>query len=123
MQIQIFEKAIGVFLNEIIEFKILKSFDFMNSGLSQTNVLYFQGAHTKGVTAIALLNDGLFTGGQDGQLRTWRTSRFYPNAKPKLLATLKEHTASVVSLNICQDEVEAISASADGSCIIWDISK
>ena len=102
---------------------ILKSLNFRNSGLSQTNVLYFQGAHTKGVTAIALLNDGLFTGGQDGQLRTWRTSRFYPNAKPKLLATLKEHTASVVSLNICQDEVEAISASADGSCIIWDISK
>ena len=79
--------------------------------------------HVKGVNAIAQLKDGLFTGGQAGQLRTWRTSRFYPNAKPTLLSTFKEHSGNIVSIRLTKDEMEAISASADGACIIWDITK
>ena len=77
-----------------------------------------------GVTSLAFLQNGMMTGGQDGQLRTWRINTYNPTpTKPKLLTTVKEHTGAIVCLRTSNDEMEAITASADGSCIIWNISK
>jgi hypothetical protein len=45
---------------------------------------------------VALLNDGILTGGQDGQIRTWRTQRYNPTAKPKLLTTVREHKGLII---------------------------
>lgn len=75
------------------------------------------------MTAIALLRNAMITGGKDGQVRTWRINFFNPGSKPKLLATIKEHSKAIVCLRTADDEMEAITASADSSCIIWNISK
>ena len=36
-------------------------------------------------------------------------------------ASLKEHRGRVWSIKIRKNNEEAVSASADGSCIIWDL--
>merc|ERR1712187_316870 len=36
-------------------------------------------------------------------------------------ASLKEHKGRIWSIRMCQDDSKAVSASADGSCIIWDL--
>ena len=72
---------------------------------------------------MTLLQDGLITGGKDGQMRTWRMQRYNSSSKPKLLSTVREHKNKIVALEISKDEIECISASEDGACIIWNISK
>ena len=36
-------------------------------------------------------------------------------------ASLKEHRGRVWCIKIAKDDTQAVSASADGSCIIWDL--
>lgn len=75
--------------------------------------------HNNGVTAIAMCKDGakLISGGGDGQVRVWQVNATGGN----LLAMLKEHKGPVTSIDLHQLGHEAITSSADGTCIVWDI--
>lgn len=75
--------------------------------------------HNKGVTAIAMSKDGkkLLSGGGEGQVRIWHVD----NLNGALQAVLKEHKGPVSSIDVHQLGHEAITASADGTCVVWDI--
>jgi len=92
-------------------------------------------AHNKGVTAIACTknsaycgnrewNFNIVSGGGEGQVRIWQ---FIYNGRDapcyQLLDTLKEHKGSVSDIKIRKDDKECVSASTDGTCIIWDLEK
>ena len=82
------------------------------------------GAHPHGVTALALMSrqGGLITGGATGQMRTWRVG-YDPKVKPRLVTRIHEHKNGIVALQTTRDEEELISASKDGSCIIWMVKR
>ena len=70
----------------------------------------------------------LLTGGKNGQMRSWKMPMMYSLqqkviAKPKLLMTVKEHTSDIVKIHVTKDQRECITASKDGTCIIWDIRR
>ncbi|XP_050540995.1 cilia- and flagella-associated protein 52 [Daktulosphaira vitifoliae] len=75
--------------------------------------------HNKGVSAIAISKDDkkLLSGGGEGQVRVWTVS----NMNGTLLAVLKEHKGPVSSIAVHQLGHEAVTASADGTCVVWDI--
>ncbi|XP_015380086.1 PREDICTED: cilia- and flagella-associated protein 52-like [Diuraphis noxia] len=75
--------------------------------------------HNKGVSAIAMSKDGrkLLSGGGEGQVRVWQVD----NLNGTLQAVLKEHKGPVSSIDVHQLGHEAITASADGTCVVWDI--
>lgn len=75
--------------------------------------------HNKGVTAIAMSKNGkkLLSGGGEGQVRVWHVD----NLNGALQAVLKEHKGPVSSIDVHQLGHEAITASADGTCVVWDI--
>ncbi|XP_025199645.1 cilia- and flagella-associated protein 52-like [Melanaphis sacchari] len=75
--------------------------------------------HNKGVSAIAMSKDGrkLLSGGGEGQVRVWQVN----NLNGALQAVLKEHKGPVSSIDVHQLGHEAITASADGTCVVWDI--
>jgi WD40 repeat protein len=76
-------------------------------------------AHTNGVTAIASTSDcqKIVSGGMNGEIRVWKIGY----QSQVMAASLKEHRGRVWSIIINNIDDRAISASADGSCIIWDI--
>ncbi|KAL7042784.1 hypothetical protein ACKWTF_001277 [Chironomus riparius] len=76
-------------------------------------------AHNKGCTAVALTRSGrmLVSGGVEGQVRVWKIEP----EKQSLLGVLKEHFGPISSVEINKFDTEVISASSDGSCIIWDL--
>lgn len=59
----------------------------------------------------------LVSGGNEGQIRVWRIDPVQQN----LISILKEHTAPIASLQFNCFDREIVSASSDGTCIIWDI--
>lgn len=92
-------------------------------------------AHSKGVSAVACTKNKAFgssgewdflivSGGDEGQVRIWSVvcnGREDPCCK--LEHTLKEHKGSVSDIKIRKDDRECVTASADGTCIIWDLLK
>lgn len=76
-------------------------------------------AHNKGCTSVALTRTGriLVSGGVEGQVRVWKID---PD-KQSLLGVLKEHFGPIATVEINKFDTEIISASSDGSCIIWDL--
>lgn len=76
--------------------------------------------HKNGVTAMACASDcgRIVTGGMEGDVRVWRIGR----QTQTMDASLKEHRGRVWAIRIRQDDSAAVSASADGSCIIWDLN-
>ena len=87
----------------------------------QSGKLKFQinDAHPQGVTSLVGTSESqrLVTGGQDGTVRVWQLGR----QKQTLLHSMKEHRSRVWSLKLSRSGTEALSCSADGSCIIWDL--
>jgi len=76
-------------------------------------------AHPNGVSAVAATNDcqRIISGGKDGRVRMW-------NARTQvMLASLKEHKAEVSSIRVRANDEECVSASCDGSCIVWDLKR
>jgi len=59
----------------------------------------------------------IVTGGMEGEVRVWRIGR----QTQTMDASLKEHRGRVWSIIIRADDSQAVSASSDGSCIIWDL--
>lgn len=73
-----------------------------------------------GVTAVTPTNDGrrLLTGGADGKVRVWAVSK----AQQVMVASMQEHKGPIFSIAIRANDSECVSASADGSCIVWALS-
>jgi WD40 repeat protein len=78
-------------------------------------VRVINNAHSGAVTAVACTNlsRDLISGGADGRLRVWRAGR--------MLCSLKEHKAAISAIQVRPDDLEMVSASEDGSCIVWDL--
>jgi len=76
-------------------------------------------AHQGGVTSIACTNDcqRVLSGGADGCVRVWRATR----ESQSLIFSMKEHKQSVNSICIESNDTQAVSASDDGTCIIWNL--
>mmetsp|Transcript_3004 Transcript_3004/g.4402 ORF Transcript_3004/g.4402 Transcript_3004/m.4402 type:complete len:613 (+) Transcript_3004:164-2002(+) len=74
-----------------------------------------------GVTAVASTHNNKFvvSGGSDGQVRVWAIG--YDSQQ--LVATLKEHKSTINSIAVRQDDSECITASDDGSCIVWNLER
>jgi WD40 repeat protein len=74
-----------------------------------------------GVTALSLTSNGnrILSGGSDGQVRVWQIT---PSAQ-SLVASMKEHKATVNSIHIKRDNSACVTASDDGSCIVWSLEK
>lgn len=91
--------------------------------LPQSGKLKFEinNVHTKGVTAVAVVNDGsrIISGGGDGQVRVWRIG----SESQSLIETMKEHKARVTSIKVKKNGTECVSSSTDGTCIIWDLAR
>jgi WD40 repeat protein len=90
----------------------------------QTGKLLFaiEDAHKEGATAIKMLTDctRIVSGGMKGEIRIWKLSRSHQ----ELVVSLKEHKGRIWGLVIrTDDNARAVSASADGSCIVWDLEK
>jgi WD40 repeat protein len=77
-------------------------------------------AHKNGVTAIAVTSDSgrIITGGMEGEVRLWKIGR----QTQTMDASLKEHRGRVWSIVCNQSDSQAVSASSDGSCIVWDLN-
>lgn len=76
-------------------------------------------AHQKAVTAIACTSDSsrIISGGEEGLVRVWRIEK---QSQP-LEASMKDHRGAVNCIRIKASDDECVSASSDGSCIIWDL--
>ena len=61
----------------------------------------------------------IVSGGDDGRVRIWKIT----NAYQRLIHSMKEHKGTVSSIAVNGDGTQAVSASTDGSCIVWDIIK
>lgn len=72
-----------------------------------------------GVSALTIssCNRLLVSGGVAGQLRVWKIEP----TRQSLLGVLKEHTSTIGSVCFNPFNTEVVSASTDGTCIIWDI--
>merc|ERR1712232_944903 len=77
-------------------------------------------AHKNGVTALAptSCNSYIITGGMEGEVRVWRLGQ----NTTTMDASLKEHRGRVWCIKVRADNSQAVSASSDGSCIVWDLT-
>ncbi|EER17966.1 WD-repeat protein, putative [Perkinsus marinus ATCC 50983] len=78
-------------------------------------------AHKNGVTAITCSSDTgrLVSGGMEGEVRCWRLGK---NGQSQVMeSSLKEHRGRVWCIRLTSDNTKAVSASSDGSCIVWDL--
>jgi WD40 repeat protein len=88
-------------------------------------------AHHKGVTALAATADPsrIVTGGEEGMVRVWRVSK---SGAAAMEASMKDHKGAVNAIAVpaagarggsgsgaCD---EAVSASSDGSVVVWDLA-
>lgn len=84
-------------------------------------MITIDNAHKMGVTAIAGTKDckRIVSGGAGGQVRVWELKP----GRQQMLGSMKEHKDSVSCINIKTDDKECVSASTDGTCIIWDLER
>jgi len=83
-------------------------------------------AHSDEVTALATCNDDdlgnewrMVSGGKDGRVRVWKVT----NSHRSMIHSMKEHRGSVSSVVCNQGGTQVVSASTDGSCIVWDLQR
>lgn len=78
-------------------------------------------AHQLGVTALAPATSckQVVSGGQEGQVRVWRIG----SQSQSMIATMKQHKGPVNQIVMRQNDEECVSASSDGSCIVWDLQR
>ena len=82
-------------------------------------------AHNDRVTALAVGSDDsrspwrLISGGSDGKVRIWNVS----SSHRAMVASLKEHRGPVNCIKVNEDFSQFVTASSDGSCIVWDMER
>ncbi|KAF5305612.1 hypothetical protein FQR65_LT07692 [Abscondita terminalis] len=78
-------------------------------------------AHNKGASALAITHSGQFlvSGGCEGQVRIWELALEKQILKAKLCA----HNGPISEIHINNADNEAVTASTDGSCVVWDINR
>lgn len=83
-----------------------------------------QDAHLGGCTAVACMHEStegagkrIVTGGHDGQVRVWNITK----QSQTMVASLKDHAARVNCIRVRSNDMECVSASDDGSCIIYNL--
>jgi WD40 repeat protein len=82
-------------------------------------------AHTDKVTALAIADSDarspwrIVSGGSEGRVRVWSVS----SSHQSLITSMKEHRGPVNCIRITKDNSQCISASSDGSCIVWDLER
>ncbi|KAJ3019711.1 Cilia- and flagella-associated protein 52 [Thoreauomyces humboldtii] len=83
-------------------------------------------AHKGQVTALAVTeswNDAgefrVISGGADGQVRVWRITATHRT----LEEAMKEHKGTITAIKIRKTDLECVSSSSDGSCIVWDLMR
>jgi FOG: WD40 repeat len=83
-------------------------------------------AHPDEVTAITTCNDDdlesnwrLVSGGKDGSIRVWIVT----TSHQRLHHSMKEHRGAINALTSNKNGTQVVSASSDGSCIVWDLQK
>ncbi|KAI8588611.1 WD40-repeat-containing domain protein [Geranomyces variabilis] len=83
-------------------------------------------AHKGCVTALAVTecwNDAgefrVISGGADGQVRVWRITSQHRT----LEEAMKEHKGTITAIKIRKTDLECVSSSSDGSCIVWDLMR
>jgi WD40 repeat protein len=81
-------------------------------------------AHSDKVTALAIADDDrgtwrIISGGGEGRVRIWEVT----HSHRALITSLKEHRGAVNSIKVNKTSTQAISASSDGSCIVWDLGR
>ncbi|RKO90186.1 WD40-repeat-containing domain protein, partial [Blyttiomyces helicus] len=82
--------------------------------------------HKRGVTALAVAEPfnqrgdfRIVSGGEDGQVRVWKITQ-----QVQILEdAMKEHKGTVTCIKIRKNNLECVSSSSDGSCIIWDLTR
>jgi WD40 repeat protein len=89
--------------------------------LPQSGKLYYviDNAHNHGVSAITTTNDctRIISGGDQGEVRVWHIG----TQTQSMEASMKEHRARVSDIKVGKNDDQAVSASHDGSCIVWDL--
>ena len=84
------------------------------------NLLYvINDAHNHGVTALTSTSDcqRIVSGGTEGEVRVWKIGR----QTQSLEISMKEHKGRVWDIQVKSNNEMAVSASSDGSCIVWDL--
>jgi WD40 repeat protein len=83
-------------------------------------------AHPNGVRCIDMnANDQsstpwrLVSGGEDGSVRVWQMT----SSSQSLVHTMKEHRGPINAIKVNRNATQFVSASADGSCIVWDMER
>jgi WD40 repeat protein len=82
-------------------------------------------AHAENVLSLAVIDSDasspwrVVSGGSDGRVRIWKIS----SSHQALVTSMKEHRGPVNALKVSRDGTQCISASSDGSCIIWDLER
>ncbi|KAL9956202.1 hypothetical protein ACROYT_G037646 [Oculina patagonica] len=81
-----------------------------------------ENAHKSGVTAVTTTDDtkNIISGGGEGEVRVWEKI----GSTWKMKGSVKEHTAAVTCINVrCNrvQQLECVSASKDGTCIVWNL--
>lgn len=82
-------------------------------------------AHGDEVTALACIDDErgnewrIISGGGDGSVRVWKVT----NSHRAMIHNLKEHRGPVNAVVCNQAGTQVVSASEDGSCIVWDVQR
>jgi WD40 repeat protein len=81
-------------------------------------------AHTDKVTALAIVDSNknpwrLISGGAEGRVRVWSCT----NLHQVMTVSLKEHRGPVNCIKVNKDNTQAITASSDGCCIVWDLER
>lgn len=76
-------------------------------------------AHRHGVTGLISTIDSnrVVSGGMEGEVRVWRIGK----QTQTMEASMKEHRGRVWSIQLNRSNELAVSASSDGSCIVWDL--
>jgi WD40 repeat protein len=73
------------------------------------------------VTTLVGSSDGarVISGGKEGNVRVWRIGA----ESQTMVASMKEHKGCINSLALRANDSECVSASSDGSCIVWDLDR
>jgi cilia- and flagella-associated protein 52 len=67
---------------------------------------------------LAAANQRVAAAGEEGLVRVWRLGK----QSQTLEASMKDHRGPVNSIIMKSSDDECVSASSDGSCIIWDLA-